>query len=117
MSTECEKSSLLTVVRLLNKEQENISCTSKKCKSCQEQQAQNSWRVAETKTKSRREDRQINLQNKFSTLLIEDDEEAEKDSIPDYNQTLPQNRTSQLVNEQQPNETIEQNEQTIEGTS
>ena len=52
MDNESEKSSLLTVIRLLNEEQQNISCTSKKYKSCQEHQTRNSWRVADTKTKS-----------------------------------------------------------------
>ena len=58
---ESEKPSLLTVIRLLNEEQENISCTSKKYKSCQEHQTRNLWRVADTKTKSRRVHQQINL--------------------------------------------------------
>ena len=96
--TESEKSSLSTVIRFLNEEQENISCTSKKCRSCQEHQTRNSWRVADTKIKSRREDQQINLQKKFSALL-EDDEEAEKNSSADYSQTLPQVRTSQPSSE------------------
>ena len=85
MNTEKEKSSLLTVIRLLNEEQENVSCTSKKHHSLQGYQTRNSWRVADTKTKSRSIGQQIGLQNKYSTLQIENDEEAEKSNNADNN--------------------------------
>ena len=95
MDAESEKSSLLTVIRLLNEEQASV-ISSNKNESSQSQQALSSWRVADSKTHAGRSvGHHINLNNKHVLYLeIEGDDEAEMSSGDGNNQTLVQNKAN-----------------------
>ena len=90
--TESEKSSLLTVIRLLNEEQATVICSNKD-ESSQAQQTRSSWRMAGRKTTSQSVGHHINLSNKYSTLQIEDDDEAAMSGDAGNNQTLVPKKT------------------------
>ena len=96
--TESEKSSLLTVIRLLNEEQATV-ISSNKDESSQAQQTRSSWRMAGRKTTSQSVGDHINLSNKYSTLQIEDDDEAAMSGDAGNNQTLVHKKTPTIDHE------------------
>ncbi|CAB4014833.1 Hypothetical predicted protein, partial [Paramuricea clavata] len=96
--TESEKSSLLTVIRLLNEEQATVMCSNKD-ESSQAQQTRSSWQIAGRKTISQSAGHHINLSNKYSTLQIEDDDEAVMSGDAGNNQTLVPKKTPTIDHE------------------
>ncbi|CAB4044712.1 Furin, partial, partial [Paramuricea clavata] len=96
--TESEKSSLLTVIRLLNEEQATVMCSNKD-ESSQAQQTRSSWQIAGRKTTSQSVGHHINLSNKYSTLQIEDDDEAVMSGDAGNNQTVVPKMTPTIDHE------------------
>ena len=87
-ATENEKASLLTASRLLNDGQATITSPTKKNEVNYACRTQNLWVTARSKTSTQRDHHIVNLNNKYSTLCVEDENETENATDVMNNQTI-----------------------------